>query len=174
MNLNPKKPIGRIHTQYARVRLRIERAITAAYAVGNPYRLARLHVRSLRWNSLYSDAKAARVVVSRSCTYTVEGRGEFPFDMLRRDCSYPNSEQDSTAIGRVMHLIDAPRRVTLHAPALRYPNDARWASFGWRVIGATERTERADGTEEVILTGTHAPDAPTENAPVYIAYLRPV
>lgn len=114
----------------------------------------------------------------RLYTFTVEGTGMFPVDMLRRDECWPKTEQNDSpeilsaprrtddsdvakqarrvikALGgntdlmrEVLHqlleeqehrLWDKPRQVTLTG---RYaPNEGRWRSFGWKVVGTVERT----------------------------------
>jgi hypothetical protein len=60
----------------------------------------------------------------------VEGRGEFPIDMLRYDSACPDTENDSIA----MKSID-PRRIHLRRFSIgREPSHGRWESFGWKVI----------------------------------------
>lgn len=87
--------------------------------------------------------------------FMVQGRGDFPLDMLRYDRAWPASEADSGRIaGRVVvdELGRAPRRVTLsHYEAGKAPlhfhagdpefaavrvglTPARWRSFGWRIV----------------------------------------
>lgn len=69
-------------------------------------------------------------------TFTVEGGGDFPFDMLRYDACWPYSEgYDSTA------LAVGSGRVVLQSTKESGPTPARWASFGWRVIGMGEQRE---------------------------------
>lgn len=63
-------------------------------------------------------------------TYTVEGRGEFPFDMLRRDCAWPASTMDACLLSGTER-----RRVTLTATKARFVAVGRWSSFGWNVVG---------------------------------------
>lgn len=70
--------------------------------------------------------------------FTVEGSGVFPFDMLRYDACWPESEardsykldaqrlQDKEAFGR--------RQVTLLTDSLHAPTHGRWQSFTWRVV----------------------------------------
>lgn len=56
-------------------------------------------------------------------SFIVEGRGEFPLDMLRYDeCKVNGGLSDSTD----------RRQVTLLGP--RQPTAARWLSFGWTVV----------------------------------------
>lgn len=67
-------------------------------------------------------------------TFTVKGRGTFPFDMLRYDCCHP---RDSADVDEMLSYRDVDRYVTLK----RYvqgpknqPTLARWLSFGWKVV----------------------------------------
>lgn len=62
-------------------------------------------------------------------TFIVEGRGEFPFDMLRRDQAWPADTTSAMAMdGRGL------RRVAITASCLRHITPARWESFGWPVV----------------------------------------
>jgi hypothetical protein len=72
------------------------------------------------------------------CRFTVEGRGQFPVDMLRRDACYPESEQDSGLItltfDRVPGVavrIHLERRVMSKSWA---PTTGWWETFGWKVL----------------------------------------
>lgn len=69
--------------------------------------------------------------------YTVEGRGEFPLDMLRYDQSYPKDESETgNLIGGEPFNPRAHRRVRLsgiHHPGWQ-PTAARWESFLWHVV----------------------------------------
>lgn len=73
--------------------------------------------------------------IDRSYTHrvTVEGRGEFPWDMLRKDRCYPRTEADSHAMAT---NTNTTRRVTLVHTGGRWwmPVFLRWASFGWHVV----------------------------------------
>lgn len=67
--------------------------------------------------------------------FTVEGSGYFPFDMLRYDACHPVHESESRQLGEY----DRRRRVLLQHRTSKdntswRPNDARWQSFGWRVV----------------------------------------
>ena len=65
--------------------------------------------------------------------YTVVGRGDFPFDMLRSDGSHP-ADPDSAA--NLHAFLRGPREVTLVSRQLTrlwLPNFERWRSFGWVV-----------------------------------------
>lgn len=64
-------------------------------------------------------------------TFTVEGRGVFPFDMLRKDMAWPTTIEDATKLGET-----GRRCVTLTAHAARYVTVRRWESFGWKFHNA--------------------------------------
>lgn len=88
--------------------------------------------------------------------YTVAGRGEFPRDMLRRDCSkFANLQAENLAgDGYVPHS----RKVLLRVEDgfVFRPNFERWEYFGWRVID----TSRPGETETPI--NPHARSGPLE------------
>lgn len=73
-------------------------------------------------------------------TFTVEGSGLFPFDMLRYDYCWPYSEgHDSPKIAAHPCTSDAGlRRVVLQTQNALDPTVGRWESFGWRFIGLGE------------------------------------
>lgn len=69
-------------------------------------------------------------------TFTVEGRGPFPIDMLRYDSCWPQSEGSDSYEIDISHQ---PRRagqrehrVTLCG--ITEPTAARWESFGYAVV----------------------------------------
>jgi hypothetical protein len=65
--------------------------------------------------------------------FTVEGAGEFPFDMLRYDACWPRDEGlDSYKLSGFEHGL---RRIVLVTHREIAPTVGRWESFGWRVIG---------------------------------------
>lgn len=70
--------------------------------------------------------------------YRVKGSGHFPMDMLRYDTSYPRTTDDATAVGATARDWPGEREVELIKHAVNklaaLPTEARWASFGWRVI----------------------------------------
>ncbi len=93
--------------------------------------------------------------------FVVEGKGDFPIDMLRYDRAVPATERDANTITREgrTELVDdgkgntvwttSARRVSL----VRYssagksgPCIERWRSFGWRVV----EVEWSDGTKETL------------------------
>ncbi len=64
-------------------------------------------------------------------TFSVEGRGPFPSDMLRHSMAWPEGSDDAAK------LAGCERRVVvLTAHKSRYVAPARWESFGWRVHNA--------------------------------------
>lgn len=70
----------------------------------------------------------------KQITFTVQGRGVFPFDMLRYDHCWPDTSEDAVCMG---HYTE-PRKVNLrchysNGAAVQSPTKARWASFGWQV-----------------------------------------
>lgn len=62
-------------------------------------------------------------------TFDVEGRGDFPLDMLRYDLCWPATEDDSRLVAHAVRTADRPVRLR----GLKLPTVARWASFGWKV-----------------------------------------
>jgi len=71
-------------------------------------------------------------------SFTVNGRGAFPLDMLRYDRAYP---ADGAAVDAISIALGDPdacniRRVTLRTSDKRNVTPARWGSFGWPVIAA--------------------------------------
>jgi len=62
---------------------------------------------------------------------TVEGRGEFPLDMLRYEQAYPATERDSYRITE-----RGKRQIELAIQTTRFftPTGGRWESFGWKVV----------------------------------------
>ena len=65
--------------------------------------------------------------------FTVEGLPPFPWDMLRYDCAWPDTEADSSEIEASVSHGDK-RRVTLASAGPRAPCAPRWESFRWRVV----------------------------------------
>jgi hypothetical protein len=70
--------------------------------------------------------------VTNMARYTVTGRTRFPIDMLRYDCSWPNSSESASKIAGTFgsHGVG---EVTIGLSSDKKPTPARWASFGWRV-----------------------------------------
>lgn len=70
--------------------------------------------------------------------FTVVGRGQFPFDMLRHDEAFPadTASAMNMAPGETRDERKAVREVTLVVKTPRsywMPTFGRWASFGWIV-----------------------------------------
>jgi len=74
-----------------------------------------------------------------SIEFTVEGKRDFPLDMLRYDLCRPATESDSTLINTtivfpyVSGRKDKPT-FTIRLKGLKPPTVARWHSFGWAVL----------------------------------------
>jgi hypothetical protein len=89
--------------------------------------------------------KAEKFYVTK---FLVTGSGRFPIDMLRYDRCVPATEGDSNGIshggipsnthGRTIGLI------RYSVAGMSGPNEARWKSFGWRVM----RVEYSNGKVE--------------------------
>lgn len=66
--------------------------------------------------------------------FTVEGSGEFPFDMLRHDRCWPASQDQ--VVGLAPHLRSTlygeRRRIELRSHS--EPTEARWRSFSWLIV----------------------------------------
>jgi hypothetical protein len=70
-------------------------------------------------------------------TYTVEGSGHFPHDMLRYDAAITLQDPDASRGTRQIKVL------CLHPLKARpFVTHARWASFGWRVVSGSLKTER--------------------------------
>lgn len=64
-----------------------------------------------------------------STVFVVEGGGDFPMDMLRYDRCCPYQEADSATIGG-----EGRRQVAVMVPGGGSLTEARWESFGWKVV----------------------------------------
>lgn len=79
-------------------------------------------------------------------TFTVEGAGTFPIDMLRYDCCHPDRGEDAGAIeeypqrDRGLSTRRSVQLARITAGRGWQPTAGRWASFGWIV---TEHQESA-------------------------------
>ncbi len=74
--------------------------------------------------------------------FQVRGAGQFPFDMLRYDHAFPESERDSALLAGSP---DAPQRtVTLLAivNGRDVPSVERWGTFLWHVVVGSVRKVR--------------------------------
>jgi hypothetical protein len=61
--------------------------------------------------------------------FTVEGSGEFPFDMLRRENAWPDRTEDALKLTQ-----PGRRQITICASTARFCVPKRWESFGWKII----------------------------------------
>lgn len=68
--------------------------------------------------------------------FTVEGKGEFPLDMLRYDRCWPATGSDANRIDTSLVPGVAPSR-QVGLCGLIVPHIKRWQSFGWRVVEST-------------------------------------
>jgi len=68
-------------------------------------------------------------VQAQAYEYVVRGTGYFPFDMLRHDKAWPKSEIE---IASINPYGGQARQVKLIG--LREPTEARWQSFGWKIV----------------------------------------
>lgn len=68
--------------------------------------------------------------------YEVEGKGAFPYDMLRYDAAWPAREEDAARIERCSlgRLGGQPALVKIQITSFYAPTPERWASFGWVVL----------------------------------------
>jgi hypothetical protein len=66
--------------------------------------------------------------------YIVEGRGQFPEDMLRRDGSAFATALDYTKAGDERGTRRVMLATNYDRPRHWFPLDARWRSFGWKVV----------------------------------------
>lgn len=72
--------------------------------------------------------------------FTVQGRSEFPLDMLRYDHCWPVDSNDASEIGRAMregYAVKEPISVRLTMVSYDKrsgPTAARWSSFLWSVV----------------------------------------
>ncbi len=70
----------------------------------------------------------------------VEGRGEFPFDMLRYDAAFPATSADASAM-QMPDNDNGKRRVTVKRHSDTQDagwNRDRWQSYGWPVVAEGE------------------------------------
>lgn len=72
--------------------------------------------------------------------FTVCGRGEFPFDMLRYDACFPMTDGDASMLSVYPRgtIYKSTREVRL-VSTVKEPTVGRWNSFGWGVGSVTKR-----------------------------------
>lgn len=65
----------------------------------------------------------------------IQGRGEFPFDMLRYDSCYPNSERDSSLMADTVRSYKSDGRwsVCVRSASENKWTVGRWESFGCKI-----------------------------------------
>ena len=69
--------------------------------------------------------------------FTVEGSGEFPFDMLRYDHCFPAAAEDAARLHRhARHRRTVRLRARFQTRPREYPTRERWKSFRWIVVDA--------------------------------------
>ena len=76
-------------------------------------------------------------------TATFKGRGPFPLDMLRYDCCWPATGDDSAKMAECAYG-QPPQEITVKCYAADRRRDftpARWESFGWRLVGEIKSTK---------------------------------
>ncbi len=78
-------------------------------------------------------------MAKKICIFTVQGAYQFPIDMLRYDCCYPQQQKDIVTIERSLANAEqaSPFKVTLASQLIHNPTKDRWASFGWQVTDVT-------------------------------------
>jgi len=91
--------------------------------------------------------------------YTVEGRGDFPHDMLRYDDSVFATDVDRENAGTDYDPVKRRVRLECKVPTLFKPTVERWRSFGWYVVAADTEVARK-GREPIRVSGTQGPLAP--------------
>lgn len=74
--------------------------------------------------------------------FTVEGSGEFPFDMLRYNGCFPLNESDSCKLNMHHSELRQVQLVKLHKDRKPELTPRRWLSFDWRIIEGTVTTSR--------------------------------
>ena len=97
--------------------------------------------------------------------YVVQGRGDFPIDMLRYDdCDFASDAERAAALGTLTPSTHTPGRrcIALVSEIGRRPTPGRWESFGWTVHDADSGTARLDRHRRAnsILPEGHVPPKP--------------
>jgi hypothetical protein len=76
-------------------------------------------------------------------TFTVEGNGKFPFDMLRYDQCWPTHGGAASNLNPLRDKdgsdMTIRRQITLTSIRASAPTIARWESFGWKVVAGNTR-----------------------------------
>jgi hypothetical protein len=66
--------------------------------------------------------------------FKVEGRGPFPFDMLRYDQAWPAGSDDSAQMMPDVYERRIVKLTMFKRSSFPRPTTGRWASFGWVVL----------------------------------------
>ena len=75
-------------------------------------------------------------------TFTVDGTGQFPADMLRWDRCYPVDTTSAMGIVTTDRLRDVPVRLaTVREDTDLHITELRWQSFGWTVTSIEHHPE---------------------------------
>lgn len=92
-------------------------------------------------------------------TYVVEGMGEFPLDMLRRDMAKPATANDAVLVNAKMgdSILEDHENKRLRVYQVKLvsedvrgaPNTARWESFGCRVVECKDKPECVSAPRKV-------------------------
>lgn len=84
--------------------------------------------------TIVRTVRVKRETVESPTCWKLRGSHPFPIDMLRRDCAWPASEQDSNVILSTIRL-ETHGPVEVEVYARRPLTIGRWRSFGWDVLG---------------------------------------
>lgn len=101
------------------------------------------------WEQLRDRAMRPTKITAYESLLVVEGRGDFPFDMLRYDSCLPSEEKDSNQM--IRSFAPEPRRIVLRRRSINatYGTPDRWRSFSWSLLLTTtdahEARQLADG-----------------------------
>lgn len=96
-----------------------------------------------------------RMIRNRNTYFTVRGRGEFPWDMLRYDQCWPTDESDICKILPRYETNDPKRSFSVRDVRLGSTKNwmmlsrKRWESFGWAVIESEQELAEAEGRADV-------------------------
>lgn len=107
-------------------------------------------------------------------TFTVEGRGEFPMDMLRRDRCDAADEASRTALEATYdNGGDIGRRCVTLATDERLITEDRWRSFGWPVVEGGDGPPRPVYQVVFQVHESRAHGSPVATIPVAVDNLDP-
>ena len=78
--------------------------------------------------------KVKQNVLNTLYNFTVTGTHEFPWDMLRYDRCWPHHETTITEMAPYHRSSRYNEMRTVMLQGLREPTEARWSSFGWKIL----------------------------------------